>query len=136
MRVFTIKKRMLIIFTIITTIVVAVIAISVDGYIEERNRQREKEVYLSKVRRAIEDEFKNLEREYESYVQTINDRDYSYDFRRKYVVKVNKLLGEDVYKYEYLSSSTVYNFIEVQQQRKDKDIEILRKVAEHSVFEN
>lgn len=44
------------------------------------------------IEEAIDREYKDLLEEYNSIIETIQDYDYSTDFRSKYLYKLNKLL--------------------------------------------
>ncbi|RHD60165.1 hypothetical protein DW785_23025 [Bacteroides xylanisolvens] len=131
-----IKRSILAIICSILTLVI------VFGWVcyKKYDRQRKEELAFSKLMedfdRAIEREYKNLLQEYESIVETINDNSYSYGFRYRYVVKLNKLL--DCRQYDYIGTeySTVANCIDEQPRKKKEDLKILKQKAQLKAFEN
>ena len=68
--------------------------------VNEKREQRELEEYIEK---TIEREYKDLVRDYESYKETMEDYDYSYDMRSRYRRKINELVGEPVLTSNYVS---------------------------------
>lgn len=129
-----IKKRTLIIACSILFLMLIFGGVCYQKY----DRQRKEEQALSKLKadykRAIEREYKNLLRDYESIVETINDYSYSYDFRFEYVVKLNKLLDYRQYDITGYSYSTVENCIDKQPLNKEEDSELLKRKAKLKVF--
>lgn len=68
--------------------------------VNEKREQRELEEYVEK---TIEREYKGLVRDYESYKETMEDYDYSYDMRSRYRRKINDLVGRTVLTSNYVS---------------------------------
>lgn len=132
---FTIKKKNLKSLIIFAIIIIAVSAIGINTIMEKRNKQKEIDAYFRSIEKATEREYESLKREYDSYVETIRDYDYSYDFRYRYVVKVNKLLEQNIYEtgWEY---SSVSSFIDTQPRRESDDLEILRRIAGRNIFDD
>ena len=133
---FTIKKKNIKRFSIAAVVVSILAIIGISTYVEQRNNQREIDAYFRTIKRATEREYEGLKREYESYIETINDYDYSYDFRYRYVVKVNRLLEQNVYETGGREYNIVSNFLNTQPTRKSKDLEILKRIASRKVFED
>ena len=136
MATFTIKKKNLKRLGILAIVISILAIIGISKYIEQRNKQREIDAYFRSIERATEREYESLKREYESYVETIQDYDYSYDFRYRYVVKVNKLLEQNIYETGGWEYSSVSNFLDTQPTRKSNDLEILKRIASRKVFED
>lgn len=136
MATFTIKKKNLKRLGILAIVISILAIIGISTYIEPRNKQREIDAYFRSIERATEREYESLKREYESYVETIQDYDYSYDFRYRYVVKVNKLLEQNIYETGGWEYSSVSNFLDTQPTRKSDDLEILKRIASRKVFED
>lgn len=136
MATFTIKKKNLKRLGILAIVISILAIIGISTYIEQRNKQREIDAYFRSIERATEREYESLKREYESYVETIQDYDYSYDFRYRYVVKVNKLLEQNIYETGGWEYSSVSNFLDTQPTRKSNDLEILKRIASRKVFED
>lgn len=136
MATFTIKKKNLKRLGILAIVISILAIIGISTYIEQRNKQREIDAYFRSIERATEREYESLKREYESYVETIQDYDYSYDFRYRYVVKVNKLLEQNIYETGGWEYSSVSNFLDTQPTRKSDDLEILKRIASRKVFED
>ena len=132
----TIKRRTLIILIIMFAIAALVASFTISNYMKERDRQREIDAYFECLEKQTEREYESLKCEYQSYVETIMDNEYSYELRAKYVRKVNKLLDEYIYEYESFSSGTVFNFMEAQPLRHNEDLKILHKLAEERVFQD
>lgn len=136
MATFTIKKKNLKRLGVLAIVISILAIIGISSYIEQRNKQREIDAYFRSIERATEREYESLKREYESYVETIQDYDYSYDFRYRYVVKVNKLLEQNIYETGGWEYSSVSNFLDTQPTRKSNDLEILKRIASRKVFED
>lgn len=107
--------------------IVAVIAISfgvvsaIQKKINEKRQQKELEEYIEK---TIEREYKDLVRQYESYKETMEDYDYSYDMRSRYRRKINDLVGTYI-----LNSNSVSS-------EDDKRIkELLHLIAKKNAYE-
>lgn len=68
--------------------------------INEKREAKELEEYIEK---TISREYKDLIRDYESYKETMEDYDYSYDLRSRYRRKINELVGENILTNNYIS---------------------------------
>ena len=90
----------------------------------ERAHNARKEAF----QRDFNKEYSKLLFEYNSIVKTINDSNYSYDFRCSYVHKLNLLLGENRYiTWQNCSSDCVWECISRQKSQNIIDKKILRQ---------
>lgn len=90
-----VKKKSLISICIviaITSIVCCIVAIK---YVKQGNKEKDKIIQEERYNRAVDREYKQLVLEYNDIVETIIDDEYSYDFRCRYVRKLNEFLGGD-----------------------------------------
>lgn len=113
------------------SIIVASIAIS--AYVRKASEEREKQELMDKFNRAVDREYKDLEREYNSIVDVIKDYDYSDSFRWKYVIKLSDLLDD----YEYRRVYADYGISSVLSRirsNKEKDLTTLKTKAQIKVL--
>lgn len=88
---------------------------------------------MDKFNRAVDREYKDLEREYNSRVDVIKDYDYSDSFRWKYVIKLSDLLDD----YEYRRVYADYGISSVLSRirsNKEKDLTTLKTKAQIKVL--
>lgn len=111
-------------------VVLALLVAGVISYtIYDKNRKKKiAEIeYQKDFEQAVEREYKMLLRQYNNIVEAITDYDYSYDFRERYLGKLNKLL-EEPYRY------TLHHFDSEFTSKKDEDKELLKSIARRNVF--
>ena len=125
-----VKKKSLILFSIILAVVAILSVVLAVSYIKEVKAERERIEKEERFNRAVERVYKELVREYDSIVETINDYDYSRSLRYKYVVKLNELLAFERYK---VSPGSVYETVDrcvySLRYNRDKDLARLKVVA-------
>lgn len=97
------------------------------------SEKRELERLEAAYEKAVAEEYSDLLFEYDRLVDIINDWNYSYDFRYKYAVQLNNLLGKTEYNTGY-SWSTVDGSIEAIKETKDTYKDRLRTQAEINVY--
>lgn len=97
------------------------------------SEKRELERLEAAYEKAVAEEYSDLLFEYDRLVDIINDWNYSYDFRYKYAVQLNNLLGKTEYNTGY-SWSTVDGSIEAIKETKDTYKDRLRNQAELNVY--
>lgn len=119
-------------------ILLSVISIISYNIYNEKRIEKMREIEMKKdIEEAIDREYKSLLREYNSIVETIQDYNYSTDFRGKYLYKLNKLLDSPN---RYTKDGWYYydlkNFEEEFENKKTEDKEILRIIAARNVFKN
>lgn len=118
---------------IAVSISVIVASIAVSAYVRKASEEREKQELMDKFNRAVDREYKDLEREYNSIVDVIKDYDYSDSFRWKYVIKLSDLLDD----YEYRRVYADYGISSVLSRirsNKEKDLTTLKTKAQIKVL--
>ena len=131
-----VKKRTFIMFSSTLVIVLICGVIIYQVY----DRKKKEEFALSELKadynRAVEREYKSLLQEYESIVEIINDYDYSYTLRFKYVMKLNKLLGCLQYENMGYEHPTVDKCIDEQPRKRKEDLMLLKQKASFIILKN
>ena len=128
-----VKKKNLIMVCIAVSISVIVASIAISAYVRKASEEREKQELMDKFNRAVDREYKDLEREYNSIVDVIKDYDYSDSFRWKYVIKLSDLLDD----YEYRRVYADYGISSVLSRirsNKEKDLTTLKTKAQIKVL--
>ena len=128
-----VKKKNLIMVCIAVSISVIVASIAISAYVRKTSEEREKQELMDKFNRAVDREYKYLEREYNSIVDVIKDYDYSDSFRWKYVIKLSDLLDD----YEYRRVYADYGISSVLSRirsNKEKDLTTLKTKAQIKVL--
>lgn len=118
---------------IAVSISVIVASIAISAYVRKASEEREKQELMDKFNRAVDREYKDLEREYNSIVDVIKDYDYSDSFRWKYVIKLSDLLDD----YEYRRVYADYGISSVLSRirsNKEKDLTTLKTKAQIKVL--
>lgn len=118
---------------IAVSISVIVAAVAISAYVRKASEEREKQELMDKFNRAVDREYKDLEREYNSIVDVIKDYDYSDSFRWKYVIKLSDLLDD----YEYRRVYADYGISSVLSRirsNKEKDLTTLKTKAQIKVL--
>ena len=118
---------------IAVSISVIVASIAISAYVRKASEEREKQELMNKFNRAVDREYKDLEREYNSIVDVIKDYDYSDSFRWKYVIKLSDLLDD----YEYRRVYADYGISSVLSRirsNKEKDLTTLKTKAQIKVL--
>ncbi len=121
-----IKKQTFYIAIVSAVFVIAAISIGYYCYEKEHRRQREVKEYFAYIERMVEREYESLKYDYDSYIDTITDWDYSYDFRKRYISKLNKLLGYGRY--------DILNFYSTYKDNREEDLELLKNIARRNVL--
>lgn len=125
-----VKKKSLILVSIIVAVVAILSVVLAVSYIKEVKAERERIEKEERFNRAVERVYKELVREYDSIVETINDCGYSRSLRYEYVVKLNELLAFERYK---VSPGSVYETVDrcvySLRYNRDKDLARLKVVA-------
>ena len=130
-----IKQRTLITICILAAILLVVGGIIAYTVVEKVREERHRKELIESYNRAVEREYKDLVREYDSIIETIRDYDYSYDFRARYVRKLNELLGTVRYSYEYSNFSTVDNCLNNLRYNREEDLALIKQQAHLKAFE-
>ena len=128
-----VKKKNLIMVCIAVSISIIVASIAISAYVRKASEEREKQELMDKFNRAVDREYKDLEREYNSIVDVIKDYDYSDSFRWKYVIKLSDLLDD----YEYRRVYADYGISSVLSRirsNKEKDLTTLKTKAQIKVL--
>ncbi len=118
---------------IAVSISVIVASIAISAYVRKASVEREKQELMDKFNRAVDREYKDLEREYNSIVDVIKDYDYSDSYRWKYVIKLSDLLDD----YEYRRVYADYGISSVLSRirsNKEKDLTTLKTKAQIKVL--
>ena len=98
-------------------------------------RADRKAITKEDIEEAIDREYKDLLEEYNSIIETIQDYDYSTDFRSKYLYKLNKLLDSpNRYTKNGWYHIDLGDFEDNFETNKDEDKEILRSIAARNVY--
>lgn len=127
-----VKKRNLIIVCIVLSVSVIVATVVISAYIRKSNEERERQELMDKYNRAVDREYKNLKREYNSIVDVIKDYDYSDSFRWKYVIKLSDFVDE--YEYRNLYPYDFSSIISRIKNNKEKDMKTLKTKAHIKVL--
>ena len=128
-----VKKKNLIIVCILLSISVIISYIAISTYTRKRKEEREKQELIDRFNRAVDREYKNLKREYNSIVEVIKDYDYSDSFRYKYVIKLSDLLDDYEYKRVY-SDYGLSSVIMRIRDNKEKDLASLKTKAQMTIL--
>lgn len=111
--------------------------ISYNIYDKKRIEEMRETEMREDIEEAIDREYKDLLEEYNSIIETIQDSDYSTDFRGKYLYKLNKLLDCPN---RYTKNGWYYidleDFEDKLEANKSEDNEILRSIAARNVYKN
>ena len=129
-----VKKRTLIIVSIIIAITLVVGSITTIKYVRQLNEEREKIVQKERFDRAVDREYKQLVREYDNIVETIKNYDYSYSLRYKYVKKLNEFLRVTLYPIKSWEYSTVDDCVDSLRYNRERDLEIIKCNAQFNTF--
>ncbi len=92
-----VKKRNLIISCIAVFISLVVGGLFLNSYIEQRKDKQRIQNIVDSFGRDADKEYDSLVRKYERLVEDIQDYDYSYSTRQRFVSELNELLGENKY---------------------------------------
>ena len=130
-----IKQRTLIVICVLAAVLLVIGGIITYTVVEKVKEERHQQELIESYNRAVEREYKDLVREYDSIIETIKDYDYSYDLRARYVRKLNELLGDVQYRYEGSNFRTVENCLEKLKYNREDDLKLLRQQAHLKVFE-
>lgn len=128
-----VKKKNLIMVCIAVSISVIVASIAISAYIRKASEEREKQELMDKFNRAVDREYKDLEREYNSIVDVIKDYDYSDSFRWKYVIKLSDLLDDYEYRRVYADYG-ISSVLSRLRSNKEKDLTTLKTKAQIKVL--
>lgn len=128
-----VKKKNLIIVCILLSISVIISCIAISTYTRKRKEEREKQELIDRFNRAVDREYENLKREYNSIVEVIKDYDYSDSFRWKYVIKLSDLLDDYEYKRVY-SDYGLSSVIMRIRDNKEKDLASLKTKAQMTIL--
>lgn len=124
-----IKKRTLYILCPIILVVIAVSCIFYCNYQAKQSKERDKQELQASFQRAWDREYENQLRDYESIVRTIKNSDYSYEFRFKYVFKLNELLGVRQYENTGFEYSTVEQCVSKLSYTEEENKKLLKQKA-------
>lgn len=128
-----VKKKNLIMVCIAVSISVIVASIAISAYVRKASEEREKQELMDKFNRAVDREYKDLEREYNSIVDVIKDYDYSDSFRWKYVIKLSDLLDDYEYRRVYADYG-ISSVLSRLRSNKEKDLTTLKTKAQIKVL--
>lgn len=128
-----VKKKNLIMVCIAVSISVIVASIAISAYVRKVSEEREKQELMDKFNRAVDREYKDLEREYNSIVDVIKDYDYSDSFRWKYVIKLSDLLDDYEYRRVYADYG-ISSVLSRLRSNKEKDLTTLKTKAQIKVL--
>lgn len=118
---------------IAVSISVIVASIAISAHVRKANEEREKQELMDKFNRAVDREYKDLEREYNSIVDVIKDYDYSDSFRWKYVIKLSDLLDDYEYRRVYADYG-ISSVLSRLRSNKEKDLTTLKTKAQIKVL--
>lgn len=118
---------------IAVSISVIVASIAISAYVRKVSEEREKQELMDKFNRAVDREYKDLEREYNSIVDVIKDYDYSDSFRWKYVIKLSDLLDDYEYRRVYADYG-ISSVLSRLRSNKEKDLTTLKTKAQIKVL--
>lgn len=130
-----VKKKTLKIVCIIIAVTALFGTIATVKYVKQLNEEREKIVQKERLDRAVDREYKQLVMEYDNIVETIQNYDYSYSLRYKYVKKLNDFLGGDVsYPIKNSEYQTVNDCIDSLRYNRNRDLEAIKARATFKIF--
>jgi cell division protein FtsB len=92
-----VKKRNLIITCVVLLLSLVFGGIFLNSYIKEKKTEQRIQSIVDRFGRDADKEYDSLVREYKRLVKNINDYDYSYSTRQRFVSELNELLGENKY---------------------------------------
>lgn len=98
-----VKKRNLIISCIAVFISLVVGGLFLNSYIEQRKDKQRIQNIVDSFGRDADKEYDSLVRKYERLVEDIQDYDYSYSTRKRFVSELNELLGQNKYNIDDIS---------------------------------
>ena len=108
--------------------------IAIVKFVKQLNAEREEIVQKERFERAVDREYKELVREYDNIVETIEDDDYSYSLRFKYVIKLNEFLGYKCYPIGYSEYSTVDDCLDSLSYNRNRDLELIKLKAKFNTY--
>lgn len=98
-----VKKLNLIISCIAVFISLVVGGLFLNSYIEQRKDKQRIQNIVDSFGRDADKEYDRLVRKYERLVEDIQDYDYSYSTRKRFVSELNELLGQNKYNIDDIS---------------------------------
>lgn len=98
-----VKKRNLIISCIAVFISLVVVGLFLNSYIEQRKDKQRIQNIVDSFGRDADKEYESLLRKYKRLVKDIQDYDYSYSTRKRFVSELNELLGQNKYNIDDIS---------------------------------
>jgi len=98
-----VKKRNLIISCIAVFISLVVGGLFLNSYIEQRKDKQRIQNIVDSFGRDADKEYDSLVRKYKRLVKDIQDYDYSYSTRKRFVSELNELLGQNKYNIDDIS---------------------------------
>lgn len=98
-----VKKRNLIISCIAVFISLVVGGLFLNSYIEQRKDKQRIQNIVDSFGRDAHKEYDSLVRKYKRLVEDIQDYDYSYSTRKRFVSELNELLGQNKYNIDDIS---------------------------------
>ena len=98
-----VKKRNLIISCIAVFISLVVGGLFLNSYIEQRKDKQRIQNIVDSFGRDADKEYESLVRKYKRLVKDIQDYDYSYSTRKRFVSELNELLGQNKYNIDDIS---------------------------------
>lgn len=123
---------------IIIPLLVVILTASILSYSIYDKKRKEKiaEIELIKdIENAIDKEYNSLKNQYDNIVETILDKQYSSQFRIKYLFKLNTLLDMP---HRYTKGGGSYNDLydakELLNKNKEEDKNILKSIAQKRVY--
>lgn len=98
-----VKKRNLIISCIAVFISLVFGGLFLNSYIEQRKDKQRIQNIVDSFGRDADKEYESLVRKYKRLVKDIQDYDYSYSTRKRFVSELNELLGQNKYNIDDIS---------------------------------
>ena len=127
-----IKRRTCDIVLPLVLLLLIVGSIGYSRYSEIKKAQRVVELAVEAFNWQVEREYNRMKSQYDDYIETINDNNYSYEFRKRYIRKVYDLLGYQ-YSYDY-EAFDVLSFSQKQKQNKEQDLSMLKSKAANKIY--
>lgn len=129
-----VKKRTLYIACPIFLLIAIIGGVGYSKYSDKKATEKAIERAVDAYNWEVEREYDSMKRQYEDYVETINDNSYSLDFRKRYIRKVYDLIGYQ-YSYDY-EAFDVWSFSQKQRQNKEQDLSMLKSKAADKVYKS
>ena len=125
-----IKKRTLYIWIPIIAILAVIAFVAYNSYSEKKEKELKMQNMFESYEREVDREYRRLVDRMDCDAKSAMDYEYSYDFRRKEIRRINELFQGRFY-----FSTDPYEFAREYRSKRDDALKVLKSIAASNVFE-